>query len=59
MPETFLQILIEMFGLTLSLRRFQDAEQRSMLGLTSFWQHVAPKSLLLSIVAEDYLRRDC
>jgi hypothetical protein len=36
-----------------------------VLGLTSFWQHVAPKSLLLSgrVVlswgAGDYLRRDC
>ena len=62
----FLLILIERFGLTLSPRRFQDAEQRSMLalptavwGLMSFWQHVAPKSLPLSGKAEDYLRRDC
>ena len=66
MSEISLLILIEMLGLTLSPRRFQDAEQRSMLalvmvvlGLTSFWQHVGPKSLLLSGAAEVYLRRNC
>ena len=66
MLEIFLLILIEMFGLALSRRRAQNAEQRSMLALltvvldlTSFWQHVARKSLLLRRVAEDYLRRDC
>ena len=66
MSDIFLLILIKMFGMNLSPRRIQNVEQRSMLalvtevlGLTSFWQRVAPKSLLLSTGAEDYLRRDC
>ena len=66
MPEIFLLILIEMFGMTLSPRRFKNADQWSMLALlivvldlTFFWQHVAPKSLLLSIRVEDYLRKNC
>ena len=47
--EMFLLTLIKIFGLTLSPRRVQDAEQKFILALLarvlgpmSFWQHVAP-----------------
>ena len=49
--EMFLLILIKIFGLTLSPRRIQNAEQKSFLAFLarvldpmSFWQHVTPKS---------------
>ena len=66
MREILLLILFEIFGLTLSPRRIENAEQVSKLALlmlaltlTSFWRRVAPSSLLLSGVAGEYLRRDC